>query len=333
MEMNEDELFKGMYPWFDLERGRCLEMVDPMDIPKFEPKEDEWGFPTVRIFYQNEELSSSDISEILEKRSITLAEGAHLLLGLRASEFSIKVLTKPFKFIYEKAITQIRQGHLKALELDESKGWKNSYFEEKLIIKQKNIIIQIEDSRHGQMHSFKPVDFLDWALDENLITSPVLLKTIGMTPLVKSDEWSGFGEMSYPLMYLKENLLHQTVSQFNDVTVMGLAQLIWEYENHNISISDMEKENVFSDLIPNGQFKKKDAFRNKVKHVDPRPKRCKVKNSTNKDLGGPYLPKLVPGISQSDSNGRNILNFLLFRQLFRVISKGLKWSPSLGPNL
>lgn len=162
-----------------------IEMIDLWNVPKRAPPEDEWGFPTVEIYFQQEKNSNDDINAVLQEESISLLEAAHLILGLRISEMSDLILSKPIKHFYQKAILDIRTNKLKVEDINKTLFWEHCSNEQEIIINSSDgkCTIKMYDFPHGVAHYFKPHFFLDWALSTGLLVHEDLLHLIRVLPV------------------------------------------------------------------------------------------------------------------------------------------------------
>ncbi len=157
---------------------------------------------------------------------------------------------------------------------DVSKEGKSIFEKAEKDIKSKKLIAEVDED--GFLIKFG--DFLEWAFAKNIPFSEEFLHVLG---------------------------LHrkQTDKLFRKrIVLQAAAQAIWYYD-HLIPIDELEEHEEIVSLLGERRYSKntKNSLREFFKHIDPRPKKYRIKRSKNSpSLEKPFPPKSIPDLQSKN---------------------------------
>lgn len=308
--MKQEELQNLFLPFLPSKEGYS-QAADLLDCREKNPAEDEWVPAIVEVYYKQEPNTDDDIDKFLKQKSISLIEGAHLLMGMKLNSIAASVMSKPVLHIYQMAIKDIRENKLKTEHIDAEEFWENHVFNDEITFHSgdQNISVCIKGTKHGIAHHFQSHVFIDWALSTGLLIDEKLLQMIGVSPVAKCYDHNKVEALFLPTNYpiLATSTL-PTKNELNDLSILSIAQVLW-YTTPDMTIEQMPENTLIKRYLPYEGYSNRHVFRNKVKIIDPRIKKSRSKKSSSVSKRAPDTPKIIPGVVINNGNDQVIWDF------------------------
>lgn len=329
--MKDEDLRKYFRP-FLLPNANYVQAADFLDCPENNPPQDQYVPACFDIYYMQEPNTEEDIRNVMEKETISLIEGAHLLAGIKLNDISAVILSKTILHIYKAAINSIKNKHLKVDSLNELGYWEDNFCDNVISFhsQDQKICIRIQGNKHGIVHHFKLHILIDWALSQGLLVDEKLLQFIGVLPVAECLDHMK-SEASYLpshfLLFAAPLLLSK--NEIKDMSMLAAAQVLW-YIIPDQTIEKMPENPLIKKYIPNNEYSNRHIFRNKVKIIDPRKKKTRPSKSAINIKKSPDIPIIIPGVIIQKEDGRYICDFLKLKIICKtLVSTLLKINPAL----
>lgn len=117
------------------------------------------------------------------------------------------------------------------------------------------------------------------------------------------------------------NRLLPNLTQLDEIALLATAQVLWEMENPNMTLVDMEKHKWIKKWIPDGSYSNRHIFRNKVKIIDPRLNKKRIRKNDALLETPPNPPRLIPGIIITYGNDQFYRDFPRLKMAVQTIAK------------